>query len=250
MKIVATIIIAFFTLLLSYSVAYASEYQMSGSGAAVTTGEAPVLYKSLFRMALSDQSTVARGTFLVYGDNMFLHAYILPQNWAFLYNNDGSFHGQGSVQTTHGDILNVTLDGSRVYATNTGSLWRVSADMVGGTTKLVLNYLVTGTDPSPTVDVSATATVIIPNGNSAMANTGFFVPLNAEIIRGTTVTWQNEDNIGHTVQSQDGHGNVIPMFNSGVLKTGDTFSYKFDKPGVYHYFCTIHPWRIGLVTVS
>lgn len=250
MKIISTIIVAIFVSLVSCNVAYASEYQMAGSGAAVANGDTPRLYQSIFRMTLADQSTVTKGTFLVYGDNLFLHAYALPQNWSFLYNNDGSFHGQGTVQSTRGDTLNVTLDGSRLYATNSGSLWKVVADMQGGATKLVLDYLVTGTDPAPTVDVSTTATVIIPNGNSAMANKGFFVPLNAEIIRGTTVTWQNEDNIGHTVQSQDGQGNVIPMFNSAVLKTGDTFSYKFDKPGVYHYFCTIHPWRIGVVTVS
>lgn len=250
MKIIAAIIVAIIVPVILCNAAYASEYQMAGSGAAVANGENPKMYQSIFRMTLADQSTVTKGTFLVYGDNINLHAYVLPQNWSFLYNNDGSFHGQGTVQTTHGDTFNVTLDGSRIYATNSGSLWRIDADMQGGATKLVLDYLVTGTDPSPTVDVSASSTVIIPNGNSAMANKGFFIPLNAEVIRGTTVTWQNEDNIGHTVQSEDGHGNVIPMFNSEVLKTGDTFSYKFDKPGVYHYFCTIHPWRIGVVTVS
>jgi len=116
--------------------------------------------------------------------------------------------------------------------------------------KLVLDYLLTGNDPIPSINVSNIEYVLIPNGNSATANTGFFVPLNLEIIRGTTVIWQNEDNIGHTVQSQDAQGNIIPVFNSPVLKTGDTFTYKFDKPGVYHYFCTIHPWRIGIVTVS
>ena len=116
--------------------------------------------------------------------------------------------------------------------------------------KFVLDYLVIGKDPYPTVGVSTTAKVLILNGNSALANTGFFIPLNLEVIRGTTVIWQNEDNIGHTVQSQDAKGNIIPLFNSNVLKTGDTFSYKFEKPGVYHYFCTIHPWRIGIVTVS
>jgi plastocyanin len=71
-----------------------------------------------------------------------------------------------------------------------------------------------------------------------------------EVIRGTTVTWQNQDSIQHDIQSIDSSGNIIPLFNSGLLKTGDTFSYKFDKPGGYHYFCTIHPWRIGIVTVS
>ncbi len=92
-------------------------------------------------------------------------------------------------------------------------------------------------------------TVIIPNGNNAAANTGFYIPLNLGVQKGTVVEWINEDNVGHTIQSQDEKGNVIPIFNSNVLQTGDKFSYKFEESGEYNYFCTIHPWRVGVITV-
>jgi len=55
--------------------------------------------------------------------------------------------------------------------------------------------------------------------------------------------------VGHTIQSQDGEGNVIGLFNSDVLETGERFPYKFEEEGVYNYFCTLHPWRVGVITV-
>ena len=101
-----------------------------------------------------------------------------------------------------------------------------------------------------TKPVATVANVIIPNGNSEVGNVGFYIPLNLEVKKGTTVVWINDDNIQHTIQSQDEQGNVMSLFNSKSLKTSERFAYKFNEEGVYHYFCTIHPWRVGLVTVS
>jgi len=95
-----------------------------------------------------------------------------------------------------------------------------------------------------------TATVTIPNGNSGMGNAGFYLPLNMEISAGTTVVWINDDVVPHTVQSQDGQGHVIGLFNSDALETGERFAHVFDEEGVYNYFCTLHPWRVGVVTVK
>ena len=92
--------------------------------------------------------------------------------------------------------------------------------------------------------------VIIPNGNSDMGNAGFYIPLNAQVHVGTTVVWINDDAVPHTIQSQDEMGNVIGLFNSDLLNTGDRFAYTFEESGIYNYFCTLHPWRVGLVTVS
>jgi len=235
-----------------FSTAYASSslLEIKGAGGAVLNGQDPKLYTTTFRMILADQFTILTGSLMMWGNDAHIYAKFITDKWIFSYANDGSFHGEGPVQTSQGEIYNVVMDGGRVFATNFGSMWKISATMQENDKKFVINYLVTGKDPYPKVNFSISSNVLIPNGNSALANTGFFIPLNLEAIRGTTVVWHNEDNIDHTVQSQDDKGNIIPLFNSNVLKTGDTFSYKFDKPGVYHYFCTIHPWRIGIVTVS
>jgi plastocyanin len=92
--------------------------------------------------------------------------------------------------------------------------------------------------------------IIIPHGNYDLANAGFYIPLNAEVNIGTTVVWVNDDAVLHTIQSQDDQGQVIGLFNSAPLKTGERFAYTFDEEGIYNYFCTLHPWRVGLVTVT
>jgi plastocyanin len=111
--------------------------------------------------------------------------------------------------------------------------------------KIIVLELKSEPDSKPKV-----ANIVIPNGNSEVGNVGFYLPLNLEVRAGTTVVWINDDNIQHTIVSQDDRGNVILLFNSKALKTGERFAHKFDEAGVYHYFCTIHPWRVGVVSVS
>ena len=94
------------------------------------------------------------------------------------------------------------------------------------------------------------ARIIIPNGNFDVSATSFYLPLNLEIPAGTTVIWTNDDSVPHNIQSQNEFGDVTDLFNSPPMNTGDTFEYKFDEEGVYNYFCSFHPWRVGLVTVK
>lgn len=100
-------------------------------------------------------------------------------------------------------------------------------------------------DPS----IPITAEIIIPNGNAQQSNTGFYIPLNLHVKDDTTVVWINNDNVLHTIQSQDQNGKPSGLFNSNVLKSGETFTFKFEEPGLYNYYCTLHPWRVGQVTV-
>ena len=62
---------------------------------------------------------------------------------------------------------------------------------------------------------------------------------------GTRVTWTNEDSTPHTVTSSD-----RTFASSAGLDTQDQYSYVFEKPGVYRYFCSLHPMMVGKVTVE
>ncbi|AHY46062.1 Copper binding protein, plastocyanin/azurin family [Rubrobacter radiotolerans] len=62
---------------------------------------------------------------------------------------------------------------------------------------------------------------------------------------GTTVTWTNVGQAPHNVTSTDGG----PLA-SGTLQNGGTYSYTFEEPGSYAYFCSIHPNMVGSVTVT
>jgi amicyanin len=61
---------------------------------------------------------------------------------------------------------------------------------------------------------------------------------------GTTVTWLNRDEDVHTVVS------TTQAFKSAGLETDEAYSYTFTKPGVYEYFCTLHPLMTGKVIVK
>lgn len=61
-----------------------------------------------------------------------------------------------------------------------------------------------------------------------------FVPAEVTIAVGTTVKWTNKDGVSHTVTSDDG------VFDSGLLKKGDSFTYTFTQAGVFPYHCTPH----------
>ena len=82
-----------------------------------------------------------------------------------------------------------------------------------------------------------------------------YIPHEATIARGGTVTWVNED-AAHTVTAGDiaadldAIGDSFPGgFDSGFLMAGDTFSHTFEEPGEYPYFCMMHVWMQGTVVV-
>ncbi len=70
-----------------------------------------------------------------------------------------------------------------------------------------------------------------------------YQPANIQVRAGTTVTWTNQDNVPHSVTFKNG------MKDSGLLNQGQSFSYTFNTPGTYQYYCTVHPYMVATVTV-
>ena len=71
-----------------------------------------------------------------------------------------------------------------------------------------------------------------------------FKPNSLTVKAGSTVTWANMDDEPHSVISDTG------LFRSGAVDTNETFSFKFDKPGTYHFTCSIHPRMVGTIIVE
>lgn len=69
-----------------------------------------------------------------------------------------------------------------------------------------------------------------------------FEPHTIFVTVGSNITWMNNDQIKHTVLSNEG------WFN-GELDAGETFSWQPTKPGIYRYHCTIHESMEGTVVV-
>jgi plastocyanin len=71
-----------------------------------------------------------------------------------------------------------------------------------------------------------------------------FNPQQMTVKAGDTVVWTNGDDIPHTVTSKTG------LFKSKALDTDDKVSFTFATPGIYAYFCALHPHMTGTIVVE
>lgn len=126
-------------------------------------------------------------------------------------------------------------------------------------TIFVFLAVIAGVVTTPAFADHMTATVSVPAGSGAsadapcVAENTCFDPAEVTVDVGGEVTWSNDDNAAHTVTSGDlsaDPDNVGTVFDSGLFMAGATFSHKFDAAGDYPYFCMVHPWMVGTVTVQ
>jgi plastocyanin len=90
-----------------------------------------------------------------------------------------------------------------------------------------------GTGPTP------------PGGGNEIAVENFaFSPANLSVQTGGTVTWTNMDDVSHTVTADN------DAFDSGAFGAGASFQLTAGPPGTYTYFCQIHPFMKGTLTVT
>jgi plastocyanin len=100
--------------------------------------------------------------------------------------------------------------------------------------------------PAPTLAEAGPAQIAATDANAVTIDNFAFGPAAITVAAGTKVTWTNRDDEPHTVASADDP----KVFKSGPLDTGDSFSFTFDRPGTYRYFCSIHPHMTGTVVVK
>ena len=76
-----------------------------------------------------------------------------------------------------------------------------------------------------------------------------YVPAEVVARPGQTVTWVNEDAGSHTVTSGTPRDGPDGLFDSGLVASGSSFACRFGRKGRYSYFCILHPWQRGTVTI-
>jgi plastocyanin len=91
---------------------------------------------------------------------------------------------------------------------------------------------------------SALAGATAPAEVHASIDNFVFKPDTITVRAGTTVVWENDDDIPHTVVALDG------AFRSQALDTEDKFSFTFAQAGMFEYFCSLHPRMKGQVVVT
>ena len=77
-----------------------------------------------------------------------------------------------------------------------------------------------------------------------------YLPQDITISTGDTVLWDNVDTAAHTVTGGSPADGPSGVFDSSLLMAGLDYSFTFNDAGNYDYFCMVHPWMVGSVTVN
>jgi len=112
--------------------------------------------------------------------------------------------------------------------------------------------------PEPTVEaapepVEFNGVISIPEGSSVPGcdeTNSCFIPFNVSVSAGEEITWSNDDSAAHTVTSGTPTDGPDGLFDSSLFMAGSTFSVTLDEAGEYPYFCMVHPWMTGIITVN
>ncbi|MBI5377366.1 MAG: hypothetical protein HZA82_01920, partial [Thaumarchaeota archaeon] len=102
------------------------------------------------------------------------------------------------------------------------------------------------TQPNPPMKI----TIDMPEGAASVDNGIFFDPADTFVTPGSTITWTNSDTVSHTVTSGTPSEGPDGKFDSGLFGPGKTFETVLDEKGTYQYFCQVHPWMTGSITVD
>jgi plastocyanin len=96
----------------------------------------------------------------------------------------------------------------------------------------------------------AQQTISIVAGSSNPSAAEFYSPAAATVSPGTTVTWTNDDATIHTVTQGSAEAPVEGGFDSSIINAGDSWEHTFDAAGTFDYYCSLHPFMKGTVTVA
>jgi predicted secreted protein with PEFG-CTERM motif len=97
------------------------------------------------------------------------------------------------------------------------------------------------------------ANVSVPQGTSVPGcetTNECFMPYEVTVNVGDEVTWSNDDSAAHTVTAGSAGDGPSGVFDSSLFMAATTFSHTFEAEGEFPYFCMVHPWMEGIVTVQ
>ena len=77
-----------------------------------------------------------------------------------------------------------------------------------------------------------------------------YSPADITINVGDTVSWDNVDTAAHTVTSGSPADGPSGVFDSSLLMASAAYAFTFEDAGNYDYFCMVHPWMVGTVSVN
>jgi plastocyanin len=104
-----------------------------------------------------------------------------------------------------------------------------------------------------TMEGPTTVHVEIPLGTSVPGceeTKSCYSPVDISINVGDTVHWMNVDTAAHTVTGGSPADGPSGVFDSSLVMADAVYAFTFDEAGSYDYFCMVHPWMVGSISVN
>lgn len=174
--------------------------------------------------------------------------------------------GSVMVEFTAEVPAKLTIVDHSLFRIHRGALGIIN--VVGAPNPAVFSSIMNATiTENMTMSMTATESSSNTSGTGASNNTVLilnyaYVPADLTVPIGTTVTWINQDSVGHTVTEGDPNSPKqakLRAFDSSgeavtgkvaLIGAGESWSYTFTTPGTYEYYCIVHPYMVGHMTVS
>ncbi|HME18404.1 MAG TPA: DUF1404 family protein [Nitrososphaerales archaeon] len=176
--------------------------------------------------SVADQN-IAGWTLLLTGPSLVVGvAYLLARNPAWL----GGFSGEGSKSGRRETVIDRMKVPTWVAPLLTGALVLVALIYFGATV-----FAIGGLPGGGATTVQISETPI----------SWQYSPQQIRVVLGVnnTVTWASRSISYDSVTSRTG------AFDSGPIPPGGSFTFTFEAPGAYYYYCVYHPWMTGEVVV-
>ena len=77
-----------------------------------------------------------------------------------------------------------------------------------------------------------------------------FIPNEATIAVGGTVSFVNSDTAPHTSTSGSPSGGPDGVWDSSLVMPGSSYDTTLSSDGSYDYVCMVHPWMTGIIIVK
>ena len=127
-------------------------------------------------------------------------------------------------------------------------VWMLVALIVTAGIAVPMYYYVVAKSPTSTVSIFDSGPQPCPSNDNSVCG---FSPGTVTIPISGPLFWTNSGKLNHTVTSTGYPNTAGAPFDSGVIRPGDTYNFELtSRSGTYAYFCRIHPWMNGTVTVG
>ena len=103
--------------------------------------------------------------------------------------------------------------------------------------------------PAAATPTTAASTPTGPPPDAVTVKQFQFTPPELVVKAGSTVTWTNQDQILHTATAGATPGTADGKFDGPMDGVGQSFSFTFEQPGGYPYFCRRHDSMTGTIVV-